>query len=162
MESSSSISASDFATIIAALVACITFIVTCVTYVISTNRERKIKTLDYWESSYSDLFTAKEALTRLHKGKWTIDIAKTKVSSEINLNLIIGSLNKFEHLSTGINLGIYDLKTLNKLGGKMLTDTFIAYVPLISVIENDPSLADDFPEFKSLYSQLDSMRKKNK
>ncbi|MCG3743184.1 hypothetical protein EXA18_06730 [Vibrio cincinnatiensis] len=152
------LSGADIATMIAAGVAAAAFLVTTVTYLLNTSRERKIKTLDYWESSYSDLIAAKDALARLHKGKWSEEVAKTKISAEINLNLIIDSLNKFEHLSTGINLGIYDLKVLNKLGGKLLTDTFVAYATLIAVIENNPSLSDDFPEFKLLYSKLDSMR----
>ena len=152
------LSGADIATMIAAGVAAAAFLVTTVTYLLNTNRERKIKTLDYWQSSYSELIAAKDALTKLHKGKWSEEVAKTKIGSEINLNLIIDSLNKFEHLSTGINLGIYDLKVLNKLGGKLLTDTFVAYATLIAVIENNPSLSDDFPEFKLLYSKLDSMR----
>lgn len=152
------LSGADIATMIAAGVAAAAFLVTTITYLLNTSRERKIKTLDYWESSYSDLIAAKDALARLHKGKWSEEVAKTKISAEINLNLIIDSLNKFEHLSTGINLGIYDLKVLNKLGGKLLTDTFVAHATLIAVIENNPSLSDDFPEFKLLYSKLDSMR----
>ncbi|KYN23606.1 hypothetical protein AUQ44_16655 [Vibrio cidicii] len=160
MESSSSISASDFATIIAALVACITFIVTCVTYVISTNRERKIKTLDYWESAYSILTKGVESISRIHSGQWTSDIAQKKMESDINLKLIIDGLNMFEHLATGINLNIYDLKVVNKLGGKMLTDAYIAYAPLITEIERRPEYSNHFIEFKILYSKIDAIRKK--
>jgi hypothetical protein len=160
MASVTLLSSADIATIVASVVACAAFIVSTLTYMSSTKRERKIKTLDYWETAYSDLVNAKETLTKLHKGDWTEEVSRQKVSSDVNLNLIIDSLNKFEHLATGINFDIYDLKVINKLGGKLLTDAFIAYTPLIAVIENNPSLSDDFPEFKSLYSKLDTIRKK--
>ena len=151
------LSPADIATIIASVTAVVTFIVSATTYVKSTNRERKTKTLDYWEASQNSLTEAINNLSKIHKGTWTEGLAKTHLGSS-NRSHIINGLNAFERLATGINLGIYDIKVINKLGGDLLVESFVSYAQLIVVLEHEKS-PKDFSEFKSLYAKLDKMRK---
>lgn len=125
-----SVSAADIATISASIIAGVAFIVSSVTYVQTTRREKRIKTLDYWEAVQPSLIEARQSLALIHQGEWTRDIALTHINSP-NIEHISKGLNAFERLATGINLDIYDLKVLNKLAGKMITDSYVAYAPLI-------------------------------
>ncbi|EGR1296606.1 hypothetical protein EAF56_11385 [Vibrio alginolyticus] len=151
------LSPADIATIIASVTAVVTFIVSATTYVKSTNRERKTKTLDYWEASQNSLTEAVNNLSKIHKEPWTEDIAKRHLGSS-NREQIVNGLSAFERLAMGINLGIYDIKVINKLGGSLLVESFVSYAQLIAVLEQEES-PQEFSEFKSLYAKLDKMSK---
>lgn len=75
-----------------------------------------------------------------------------------NLNIIVKGLNAFERLATGINLDVYDLNVLNKLAGKMIIDSYIAYIPLIVAREEQLGEGGIFREFEILYSKLLKIR----
>ncbi|MFS1466433.1 hypothetical protein BCU33_010200 [Vibrio lentus] len=154
-----SISATDIATISASVIACIAFIVSSITYVQTTRRERRIKTLDYWETVQPSLIEARQSLSSIHKGEWSTEDAKTHLNSP-NLELISKGINSFERLATGVNLDIYDLKVLNKLAGEMIVDSYLAYAPIIAVREEQLGKSDSFREFEVLYSKLDKLRNK--
>ncbi|EGR0413019.1 hypothetical protein QTU67_002196 [Vibrio cholerae] len=155
--SDKAITPADIATIIASITAVVTFIVSATTYVKSTSRERKTKTLDYWEASQKSLTEARNNLSKIHKGTWTEDIAKRHLYSS-NRHHIISWLSAFERLAMGINLDIYDINVVNKLGGTLLVESFVAYAQLIALLEHEES-PNEFSEFKSLYAKLEKMRK---
>ncbi len=155
------LSPADIATITAAGVACTTFILSTITYIKTTRRERRIKTLDYWESIQPSLVDAIKDLSSLHNGEWTKEIAEKHLNS-INSELISRGLNAFERLGAGVNLDIYDLKVLNKLAGKMIIDSFIAYAPLIAAREEQLGRSFLFREFELLYNELSKLREREK
>ncbi|EIO4601473.1 hypothetical protein LQM14_000703 [Vibrio parahaemolyticus] len=155
------LSATDLATITAAGIACITFVVSTATYIKTTRRERRVKTLDYWESIQPSLIAARKDLSSIHDGEWTREIAQTHLNSP-NSELISRGLNSFERLGTGVSLDIYDLKVLNKLAGKMIIDSFIAYAPLIAAREEQLDRCFLFREFEILYNELSKLRDKEK
>ncbi|BCI77531.1 DUF4760 domain-containing protein [Vibrio cholerae] len=155
--SDKAITPADIATITAAIIACITFIVSTSIYIQTTRRERRVKTLDYWETIQPSLIQARKELNEIHKGDWTKEDALIHLESS-NLNIIVKGLNAFERLATGINLDVYDLNVLNKLAGKMIIDSYIAYIPLIVAREEQLGEGGIFREFEILYSKLLKIR----
>ncbi|MDC5757212.1 hypothetical protein OPW41_24295 [Vibrio europaeus] len=154
-----SISITDIATISASVIAGIAFIVSSITYVQTTLRERRIKTLDYWETIQPSLLEARRTLSNIHSGEWSSEDARKHLNSP-NVELITKGINAFERLATGVNLDIYDLKVLNKLAGKMIVDSYIAYAPIIVVREEQLGYRGSFREFEILYNNLEKLRKK--
>ena len=153
----SSISPADIATISASVIAGVAFIVSSITYVQTTRRERRIKTLDYWESIQPSLIEAGRSLSAIHAGEWSSEDARIHLNSP-NLELISKGINAFERLATGVNLDIYDLKVLNKLAGKMIVDSYVAYAPIIAVREEQLGTRGSFREFELLYGKLEKLR----
>lgn len=152
-----SISITDIATISASVIAGVAFVVSSITYVQTTRRERKIKTLDYWEAIQPSLIEARKSLSSIHQGEWSSNDARKHLNSP-NLELITKGINAFERLATGVNLDIYDLNVLNKLAGKMIVDSYVAYAPIIVVSEEQIGTRNSFREFEILYSKLEKLR----
>ena len=152
-------SLTDIATISASVIAGVAFIVSSLTYVQTTRRGRRIKTLDYWETVQPSLIEARKSLSTIHEGEWTNEDARIHLNSP-NSELISKGINAFEHLATGVNLDIYDLKVLNKLAGKMIVGSYVTYAPILLVQEEQLGTRDSFREFELLYAKLDKLRNK--
>ncbi|MUH97298.1 DUF4760 domain-containing protein [Aliivibrio fischeri] len=144
----------DISTIIASIITAFSFLFSSLIYFISVSRERKTKTLDYWEQVQPSLIEARQNLQNLNQNEWTKEIAKKHLASSHNSLIISKGLNSFERLSIGINLNIYDIKVIKQLAGKMIIESYIAYIPIIIAREEQIGESGGFREFEKLYARL--------
>jgi len=147
--------AASIATIAASIIAALALFVSSYIFVQSSRRDRRIKTLDYWESVQPSLVEARKILSNLHDGEWTKEIAFKHLNSSQNRGHIMKGLSSFERLAIGINLDVYDLSVIGKLAGEMIVNSYVVYAPLIAAMEEQEGKAGLYKEFTLVYVRLE-------
>ena len=145
----------DIASIIVSIFTTLSIISGAFLYFINNRRDRRIKTLEYWEETQPNLIEARTLLININNtGLWTEELAKKQLNNKNNKPKIYDALSKFERLAIGINLNTYDIKVLNKLSGNFLIDSYLAYIPLIECYQSINNEPGSFCEFRKLYETL--------
>ena len=148
----------DIATIVASVLVVIQLGAGLFAYISQVKRERVIATLEYYESVNKDLKEAKRELRKSIHGKITPEIIKNLESNKEEKVLLHKVLNSYERLAIGLNLGIYDLETLNRINGKILISNYERFRPYIeqrSKTKNQKA----WNEFSLLVDNLREVRK---
>ena len=93
-------------------------------FLINSRRERIKKTLDFWENINQQLKNEKRDLHREFGTKITEEQAVALIRNRDDATKINRVLNIYERMALGVNLGVYDIKVLNRLVGFNLISNF--------------------------------------
>ena len=126
-------------------------------------RRSRQATLDY----YYETFVIREELLRklpTHDDPESVTRAISKALSGHHDELradIKSYLNYFETLSGGVNLGIYDIETIDRLTGTRIISTFRRWTPYIDRVREKSGRPSLYAEFEILATKLEHRRAAN-
>ena len=128
-------------------------------FIINIKRDRAKLTVDYWEKINQQLKEEKRNLLRDYGSRIDPELAKLILENsdeQIRINRVI---NIYERLALGVNIGIYDIRVLNRLVGQNIIDNYLRFEAYIEArrIKLDRPFA--WKEFQKLYEKLKKLRK---
>ncbi|MBE6964334.1 MAG: DUF4760 domain-containing protein [Ruminococcaceae bacterium] len=145
--------------IISLLISVLAIIVAVAQHFSERNRSKKEATIHAFDQLEETVFS-KEGYKKLAvyagvenaiSGKLEAD--KTEWSKATLL------LSRIEHFAVGVNTGIYDLKTLNRMAGGFMIEEFERWKPIIETKRVKDPASKHYDEFEMLYNSLLKMRK---
>lgn len=128
----------------------------------ASENERRARqaTLDY----YYNTFVVRQELVRKlpsHTEPDEVNAAIAKALSGDYPDLradIKAYLGYFETLSGGVNLGIYDIATIDRLTGSRIINTFNRWRPYVDAVRDQTGSASLYAEFEALADELGRRR----
>jgi len=146
---------SEISTIVGGTIVIIQLAAGLFVYLRQTSRDRIISTLEYYEAAHSNIKLIKSEMSkeRLRLSTSTAN-RDPSVSSKKLDNLATKLLNAYERFATGVNLGIYDLRTVNRLCGKVVINTFNRHESMINTKDG----TQRWTEFSKLCTRLRKLR----
>ena len=70
-------------------------------------------------------------------------------------------LSRIEHFAVGVNAGIYDIKTLNRMAGGFMIGEFKRWKPIINTKRQQTPNTKHYDEFEMLCKELEKLRGKS-
>lgn len=151
--------ASQIATVVGVLLV-VPQIFIAVWSVVRNNRRERIKsTLNYYEDINQKIKIQKKAIKEKHGEKISRERAISIHDENEDISAINNVLNLYERLSLGVNMGIYDLKTINRISGKLLIDNYERFQEYILYRRELKKAPNAWKEFETLIEKLRKMRK---
>ena len=117
------------------------------------NRIKKKATLDYYESINQELKNEKRKITRKFGEYLSEDDIQYFSANDDDRVLLHKVLNLYERLAIGININVYDIKTLNRLNGHLIINNYERYMPYINYYSKKMGRVT-WNEFTILYNNL--------
>lgn len=116
-------------------------------YIDDHTRRKKQATLEYFQTHTTEASILRseiiEIIPNLKRGE---PLSLENVSEE-SITKIIPYLNKLEYLAVGVNEGVFDFQTMNRLAGVRLVRIYKTFQPYIENRRNEidyPTLYSDF------------------
>ena len=93
--------------------------------------------------------------------------AENAISGKIDVNKTDWNkatlfLSRIEHFSVGVNTGIYDIETLNRMEGGFMIGEFNRWKPIINTKRTQSPDTKHYDEFEMLCKSLEKLRAKYK
>lgn len=67
-------------------------------------------------------------------------------------------LSRIEHFAVGVNSGVYDIGTLNRMAGKFIINEYYRWTPIIETKRRQDPASKHYDEFETLCKKLKRMR----
>jgi Domain of unknown function (DUF4760) len=152
---------SDYIRVFGLFVSTASFAFAAIVYYVNSKRDRIKRTLDYWESVNNELREEKLELRKDYGAVLSTEDVE-KIYSDIDERVKVNKvLNTFERLSIGVNLGVYDIKTLNRIVGRRLISNFERFEPYILYRREKKLQHHAWLEFEILKNNLVAIRQKS-
>lgn len=117
-------------------------------------RRSREATLNYYYRSFGERTTLSATLPTSHEPDRVAEVIKAAVDGDVAQRTSIRSLlSYYETLSTGVNLGIYDLATIDRLAGGKVVALHRAWAPYVEWARTSGGNA-------SLYTELDELARR--
>ncbi len=126
---------------------------------LNLKRDRAKQTLDYWEKVNQELKIEKRELLRDYGKKIDHEMAQLILEDGEEAKRLNKVINIYERLSLGVNIGAYDLKTLNKLVGQNIIDNYSRFEEYIKARREKLKRPFAWKEFEDLVFKLKAIRK---
>jgi len=148
----------NIATIAAAALAIPPIVWGVVIHIVSLRRERVKLTLEFWEKINQEIKNEKRNIRKELGEKITREKAQ-KILDDETLRIRVNKvLNLYERLATGVNLGIYDIKTINRLTGTNLISNYARFKEYIDLRRTKMNRPKAWKEFEELSNKLTQHR----
>ncbi|MCK9175889.1 MAG: DUF4760 domain-containing protein [Desulforhopalus sp.] len=150
----------NYARIIGPILTAISIFLGIYYFSLNVRRDKAKQTLDYWEKINQQLKEEKKTLTKDYGKYIDEEMALLLVEDKEERPRISKFLNIYERLSLGVNMGLYDVKVLNKLAGQVIIDNFYKYENFINARRIQVNRDFLFVEYEKLVLHLKNNRKK--
>ena len=146
--------------IIAVLALCVSLSTSLWNYL----RERRESTIQAYtllqKEVVPDIISIKDGFKRDKIDLFSMN--NTEISNVISADkLITVCLARIEYFCVGVNMGIYSIKTLNRMGGSFFCDLFDTFRPIIQVKRTNNILnGKHYDEFEQCVNRIKHMRSK--
>ena len=115
-------------------------------------RKKRQDTLEAYNELQNDVFTP---LNKLRK-----EYAELPIDNDFEMRSeVTGYLAKIERFCVGVNLKIYDIKTLKRCGGAYFVRQYLYLKPLIDIKKGRNNGGKHYDELEKVVSKLESMYK---
>lgn len=128
-------------------------------FVLNLRRDRAKQTLDYWEKVNQQLKIEKRELLKDYGSKIDSEMAALILEDDEEAKRLNKVINVYERLSLGVNIGAYDLKTLNRLVGQNIIDNYLRFEAYIEARREKKNRPFAWQEFQILVKKLKEIRK---
>ncbi len=128
-------------------------------FVINLRRDRAKQTLEYWEKVNQELKVEKRKLLKDYGSKIEREMAELIIADGDEQARINKVINIYERLSLGVNIGAYDIQTLNKLVGQNIIDNYSRFEEYILARRKKMDRPFAWTEFQKLSSKLVRIRR---
>lgn len=128
-------------------------------FVLNLRRDRAKQTLDYWEKVNQQLKVEKGELLKYYGSKIDSGMALLILENGEEAKRLNKLINVYERLSIGVNIGVYDLKTLNRLAGQNIIDNYSRFEAYIEAHREKLKRPLAWQEFQKLVKTLRAIRK---
>ena len=128
-------------------------------FVMNLQRDRKKQTLDYWEKVNQDLKVEKRQLLKYYGERIEPEMAQLILEDDEEQKRLNKVINIYERLSLGINIGAYDIKTLNRLVGQNLIDNYVRFEAYIEARRFKLNRPFAWHEYQKMVEKLRAIRK---
>lgn len=149
--------AANLATVIGVYLIVPQIFLALVVFLVQNARDRKKSTLDYYESWHKDL---KESKSRFRE-KFGESLEDDRLESIYQDTAIRKELhrifNSYDRFATGANLGIYCLKTINRLCGLRIIENYETLESYLKFYERKKK-REAWGDFKMLYQKIHKIR----
>ena len=152
--------ASYLATIVGAILIIPQVFIAVYSIVKNNQRERIKSTLDFYEEINQAIKSQKKEIKEKYGEYISREIAISIHEENKNVSEVNRVLNLYERLALGSNLGIYDLKTLNRISGKLLIENYERYKEYIYYRRDINKAANAWIEFERMVLELKKLREK--
>jgi hypothetical protein len=126
-----------------------------------TNRRDRMKTtLDYYEKVNQDIKREKREIGQKYGHKITREICHQIHEERIDTSKANKILNSYERLALGANLGVYDVRVLNRVSGRLLIENYERFEDYIEYRRELKEAPAAWIEFEKLTLKLRSLRRK--
>jgi hypothetical protein len=161
-ESSIGLSYSDILSVIGAAMTAFSVVFGVFVYTRSSHHEKVRKTLDYWESINQELKIEKKKLLDKYGSKLSRETAEEILESSDDMIKLNKVLNIYERLSIGVNMGIYDIKALNRIVGRNLISNYSRYEEYIELRRDRFDRPDAWKDFEVMVGRINALSAKSK
>lgn len=125
---------------------------------IDENRRRKQEaTLDYYNQSFGERRSLSSSLPTLSDVQGITESIQRATAGDIATSESIRSmLAYYETLATGVNIGIYDMETIDRLAGSRLTrilDSWLPYIRWARAARQNPLAYCEFEQMVAVIRQ---------
>lgn len=72
------------------------------------------------------------------------------------------ALSQIEHFAVGVNSGVYDLETLNRMAGSFIIKEYQRWCPIINTKRKQDPEHKHYDEFETMYKKIQKLKSKNK
>ena len=127
------------------------------TYKADHERRKKQSTIEYL-NEIRKLYRPVEYKLSEKFGVKVIDVDKMSEDDKIN---VLEFLSIVEHLSTGINVGVFDVELVNRMSGAYFVKMYDKFIPYIRDIRERRHNDNLYCEFSSFNHSLEKMRSSN-
>lgn len=148
--------------IISLLISVLAIIVAIAQHFSERNRSRKEATIHAFDQLEETVFSQEgyKKLT-IHAGVENAISGKLEADkTEWNKATLL--LSRIEHFAVGVNTGIYDIGTLNRMAGGFMIEEFKRWKPVINTKRAQSPDAKHYDEFEKLCKDLEKLRAKSK
>jgi hypothetical protein len=129
--------------------------------IVVTNRRDRIKsTLDYYEEFNAKIKIPKKELKEKYGEIITREVAEKIDNDKKDAEKLRNILNQYERLSLGVNLNIYDLKTIKRICGRRLIENYNRYKEYMYYRRDVKKIQIMYEEFETLVIQLQQIKLK--
>ncbi len=154
-------SAVDYANIVSSILGALSLLFGAFIFFISTKRERIKQTLEYWEQINSELKIEKKRLIKDYGKIISSEMAQLILEDDEEQRRLHKVINIYERLALGVNIGAYDIDTLNRLVGQNIIDNYTRFAEYISARRIKFSRKFAWKEFEQLRNTLVKLRANN-
>ncbi|MFT6898158.1 MAG: hypothetical protein ACJA13_002578 [Paraglaciecola sp.] len=148
----------NYSKVIASIITALSFIFGAYIYFANSRKDRIKDTLTYWEGFYREIKPSVQYFST-HAPSVEGEVVKNIAAHKTDKNKLHDILNNFEKLALGVNLGAYDLNSLNRVAGKTILQLYERYEQYIHYRRRDPKTSNSWSEFEMLYTRLKKIRK---
>ena len=127
-------------------------------FVLNIKRDRIKQTLDYWEKINQQIKLDKQKLLKNYGeiiSQEIVDLILNDNNEQIRINRVI---NLYERLALGINIGVYDLKTINRMVGQNIINNYAKFHLYIEARRKKLKRPFAWSEFETLVNELIKIR----
>lgn len=130
--------------------------------IVKNNRRERIKsTLDYYEEVNQAIKSQKNEIKEKYGDQISREMAISIHQENKDVPAINRVLNLYERLALGSNLGIYDLKTLNRISGRLLIKNYERYKEYIYYRREIQKAPNAWIDFENMVIKLRKLRAKS-
>ena len=144
--------------ILALVLSLLAIIISIMQHISEKNRCRKEATIHAFDALEKDVF-AKKAYKNIVVRQGTDYALNPNFADDVaTWNEATLALSQIEHFAVGVNSGVYDLDTLNRMAGSFIIKEYSRWKPIIETKRKQSPQHKHYDEFESLCIELEKKR----